>query len=96
MKYVVFRTSNNSFRPETPKPCEKAEVLLNTDHPIWIEDPEERIVVWGVEFNTLEELMEFCSENGRVIVHEPDDDHWDVGDLIKDYPRLEIYDGYRE
>lgn len=46
------------------------------------------IDVWSVEFNTLEELIEFCDKYGSVVI---EDYMWN-----KAYREIEIYDDYRE
>lgn len=42
---------------------------------------------WTIELNNLDELMEFCSEYGEVIISPK---------CNSPYYRIEIYDGYRE
>lgn len=46
------------------------------------------IDVWSVEFNTIEELIEFCNKYGSVVI---EDYMWN-----KAYKEIEIYDDYRE
>ena len=46
------------------------------------------IGVWSVEFNTLEELIEFCDKYGDVVITNCTRN--------KAYKEIEIYDDYRE
>ena len=46
------------------------------------------IDVWYVEFNTLEELIEFCNKYGNVVI---EDYMWN-----EEYKEIEIYDDYRD
>lgn len=54
----------------------------------YITRDREMMDVWSVEFNTLDELVEFCNKYGDVVI---EDCMWN-----KAYKEIEIYDDYRE
>ena len=81
MKFYIRRTTG-SYNNEPP--CAKA-TLLNPDRGEW-DDPE-----FGIEVNTIEELVELMKSSGHPIILE----HTYNDEKYSPY-ELEIYDGYRE
>lgn len=82
MRFLVKRTSQ--CWGNVSAPCEGAE-LLNPEREKW-ESPQ-----WGVELDTLEDLLEFYrKQKSPVIIGKPFDKS-DYSDI-----ELEIYDDYRE
>lgn len=65
---------------------------VGTNHRVdergWITRDIGIIDVWTIEFNTLNELIEFCSKYGNVVIQ---DCMWN-----RAYKEIEIYDYYRE
>jgi hypothetical protein len=53
----------------------------------WIMRRENDVEVWGIEINTIEELIDFAKKNGE-LVFKFEENH--------NIPSIEIYDGYRE
>ena len=47
---------------------------------------------WTIEIDSLEDLLRFADKHGELVLSPIGDGVWGA----RDYPRLEIYDGYRE
>lgn len=65
MRFMIDRTSTTM-----EKPCEEAFQIVENDE----------FAEWYIDFNTLEDLMEFTKNNGPIILREDS---------------IEIYDCYR-
>lgn len=87
MKFIVTRTSLFG----DGKPCDGAHIeevcyknkFQKTDmiHKAWV-----------IEFSTIEEMMDFINKNeGRAVIHSSETEY-----ETKDFPEIEIYDGWRE
>lgn len=65
---------------------------VGTNHRVnergWLVRDKGTIDVWSVEFNTLDELVEFCDKHGDIVI---ENCRWN-----KAYKEIEIYDDYRE
>lgn len=76
MKFIVFRTSNIGGRLQ---PCEEA--ILRKEFA-----PNDKI--WEVEFNSLQELIDFCDKYNGVVIER----HYRYTEEFV----IEIYDTWRE
>lgn len=89
MKFYISRTSDFSG---DNKPCDEAICLNPNRNPDW------ELCVYGIEFNSLEDLLAFKKRIGEeIIIKERDDSSpnaWDK-DFSSEY-EIEIYDTYRE
>lgn len=90
MKFYISRTSD--FCGEK-KPCDEAICLNPNRNQDWENG------VYGIEFNSLEDLLAFKKRIGEeIIIKERDDiphpNTWDK-DFSSEY-EIEIYDSYRE
>lgn len=82
MKFIVIRTSD--WGSESI-PCQGAE-LLNPDFKQTDESP-----VWGIEIDTLEQLMQFCNTYGDIVITASSREVSKYASCV-----IEIYDDYRE
>lgn len=82
MRFLVKRTSQGWG--DVSAPC-KGATLLNPQRKEW-DTPK-----WGIELETLDDLLDFCRKQDHpVIIGKPFDES-DYSDV-----ELEIYDDYRE
>lgn len=82
MKFYISRTSD-PFNENSP--CDNA-ILLNPNRDVSWENP-----IYGIEINSLEELMELKNKVGDIIISEA---YYD--DISYSPYEIEIYDDYRE
>lgn len=85
MKFYISRTSDYCG---DNKPCDEA-ICLNPDR-----NPDWELGAYGIEFNSLEDLLAFKKRIGEeIIIKERDDVQ--CKDFSSEY-EIEIYDSYRE
>ena len=67
-------------------------ISIGTNHRInkngWITRDRGTVMVWFIEINTIDELIEFCNKNGDVVI---EDCAWNTS-----YKKILIYDDYIE
>lgn len=80
MKFIIWKTSDDNA-----KPCDRAVLIEEGRNSYgWITR------TWGIEINSLEELMELVenSKDKRIVLFSSDEE--------EATPSIEIYDDYRE
>lgn len=86
MKFIIFRTSSDRYRPETPLDESKYKLKKIFDRK---KDPnvEWSHDEWHYEINitSVKQLLDISKDVGKIII-----------DHDKEIPTIEIYDDYRE
>ena len=85
MLFVISRTSVSCMK----SPC-KGAFKVKVDPPYSSNDKKKR-EVWGIEINSLDELLEFQKREGRIIIQ----DFYKTTENVC-LKRIEIYDDWRE
>jgi len=85
MKYWVTRASESGYE-ENP-PCENTFLIKKRQG--WGDYDDEYEYFYGVEINTLEEMTDFINKYGKIVLFKTQENEIN-------YPRLQIYDTYRE
>lgn len=85
---MLFEVNTTSYREDNKLPCDEAKVIGEMS---WGK------TIWGVEINTLGELIGFIKKYGQIVMgYNLNYIAFDENTNKKDYLSIEIYDTYRE